>query len=30
MFNISGHNVNFVPGGQKPGTRFCTPYPYSP
>ena len=30
MFNISGQNVNFVPGGQKTGTRFCTPYLYSP
>jgi len=31
MFNISGQNVNFVPDGQKKtGTRFCTPYLYSP
>jgi len=26
MFNISGQNVNFVPGGPKTGTCFCTPY----
>jgi len=26
MFNISGQNVNFVPGGPKNWRTFCTPY----
>jgi len=30
MFNISGQNVNFVPGGPKTDTLFCTPILHSP
>jgi len=30
MFNISGQNVNFVPGAQKSDTLCCTPYLHTP
>ena len=30
MLNISGQNVNFVQGGPKTGTLFCTPYLHTP
>jgi len=30
MFNISGQNVNFVPGCPKNWHTFCTPYLHTP